>query len=231
MQEEERTIARNHQQQNQKRPSIKCNTKSVSLLSHTSGGAFAVLTSMSTATWLCSAADVLPLISASRSSMAAVSLSLRCPRNAASAWCFLCFLAFFTGLLRAREHGERTRRGSYPQGTCTHSINMKPSRNRPMKKKKDGNRVQSQIPPSFSIPPPLLLLPLTLRTPGAYSFLTIWTMSSSASTWSLPTFCGWCLQDEPQTQAYLKSRSRFLWIRKQKSSIVGLCECKMTGAE
>lgn len=40
---------------------------------------------------------------------------------------------------------------------------------------------------------------------GQLYFFTIWMTSSSSSVWSLPTFCGLCLTDEPQTSA-LKER-------------------------
>lgn len=40
----------------------------------------------------------------------------------------------------------------------------------------------------------------------ALHFFTSWITSSSSITWSLPTFCGLCLTDEPQTRALKKRR-------------------------
>ena len=53
-----------------------------------------------------------------------------------------------------------------------------------------------------------------------YTFFTIWTMSSSSRRWSLPTFCGRCLADEPHTKAYLNCLIIALCSLLQKSSTV-----------
>ena len=89
-------------------------------------------------------------------------------------------------------------------------------------------------------------------THASYAFFTICTTSSSSRTWSLPTFCGWCLHDVPQTHAlpshsvsrrhtlpraqtrsatyYLKLSMSVLWMRLQKSSTVGFTACRIIGA-
>lgn len=43
----------------------------------------------------------------------------------------------------------------------------------------------------------------------ALHFFTSWITSSSSITWSLPTFCGLCLTDEPQTRALKKEEYKF----------------------
>ena len=60
--------------------------------------------------------------------------------------------------------------------------------------------------------------------------LMIWMTSSSARTWSLPTFWGWCRTEEPQTQAYLKRGMMPLWMRLQNSSTEGRFAWRTTGA-
>ena len=61
-------------------------------------------------------------------------------------------------------------------------------------------------------------------------FLTIWMTSSSWSTWLIPTFCGWCFTELPQTQAYLYWRIMPLWMRLQNSSTVGFLAWMITGS-
>lgn len=63
------------------------------------------------------------------------------------------------------------------------------------------------------------------------TFFTICTTSSSCSTWSLPTFWGWCFTDEPQTHACLNCAMIPRWMRLQNCSTVGFCMWRMTGAE
>ena len=52
------------------------------------------------------------------------------------------------------------------------------------------------------------------------TFLTIWTMSSSCKTCSLPTFWGRCFTLVPHTSAYLNCFKMPLCMRLQKASTV-----------
>ena len=75
--------------------------------------------------------------------------------------------------------------------------------------------------------------------PARHTFLTSCTTSSSKSTCSLPTFCGECFTDEPQTSAYLKfgtarsqmrqsrpsTRRAFKWLRARRKA-----PCKLRSA-
>lgn len=63
-----------------------------------------------------------------------------------------------------------------------------------------------------------------------YTFLIIWTTSSSSSVCSFPTLCGLCFALEPQTKANLNCFTISLWMRSQKSSTVHLFADKMTGS-
>lgn len=57
-------------------------------------------------------------------------------------------------------------------------------------------------------------------------FFTSWITSSSSITWSLPTFCGLCLTDEPQTRALEEEEENEQWQEKKKTS--GSCCLKFT---